>query len=63
MTYRGKTIADVLAMSVDDAAKFLADVPETSRAVSASTTLTPTLEPVRPKSGTWLAPLRSGEYR
>lgn len=33
MTYRGKNIADVLAMSVDDAAKFLADVPAASRSL------------------------------
>ncbi|MCU1496810.1 MAG: transporter [Acidimicrobiales bacterium] len=33
VTYRGKDIADVLAMSVDDAAKFLADVPAASRSL------------------------------
>ncbi|MFI5915086.1 excinuclease ABC subunit UvrA [Dactylosporangium sp. NPDC051541] len=33
VTYRGKNIADVLAMSVDDAAKFLADVPAISRSL------------------------------
>ncbi len=31
VTYRGKNIAEVLAMSVDDAAKFLADLPAASR--------------------------------
>jgi excinuclease ABC subunit A len=31
--YRGKTIADVLDMSVDDAAKFLADVPAAYRSL------------------------------
>ncbi|GIM92227.1 excinuclease ABC subunit UvrA [Paractinoplanes toevensis] len=31
VTYRGKNIADVLAMSVDDAAKFLTDIPVVSR--------------------------------
>ncbi|MFE6164394.1 excinuclease ABC subunit UvrA [Streptomyces sp. NPDC056486] len=33
VTYRGKHIADVLAMSVDDAATFLADVPGASRSL------------------------------
>jgi excinuclease ABC subunit A len=33
VTYRGTTIAEVLAMSVDDAAKFLADVPAASRSL------------------------------
>ncbi|WP_433294130.1 excinuclease ABC subunit UvrA [Actinoplanes sp. CA-030573] len=33
VTYRGKNIADVLAMSVDAAAKFLADVPAASRSL------------------------------
>jgi excinuclease ABC subunit A len=31
ITYRGQSIADVLAMSVDEAAKFLVDVPSVSR--------------------------------
>jgi excinuclease ABC subunit A len=31
ITYRGQSIADVLAMSVDEAAKFLVDVPSASR--------------------------------
>ncbi|WP_460797599.1 excinuclease ABC subunit UvrA [Nocardioides pacificus] len=31
VTYRDRTIADVLAMSVDDAAEFLADVPAAAR--------------------------------
>lgn len=34
VTRRGKNIADVLAMSVDDAAAFLADVPAASRSLS-----------------------------
>lgn len=33
VTYRGKHIAEVLAMSVDDAATFLADVPAASRSL------------------------------
>ena len=33
VTYRGRNIADVLAMSVDDAAKFLADVTAASRSL------------------------------
>ena len=33
VTYRGKNIAEVLAMSVDDAAKFLADVTAASRSL------------------------------
>jgi excinuclease ABC subunit A len=33
VTYRGKNIADVLAMSVDEAAKFLADVTTASRSL------------------------------
>jgi excinuclease ABC subunit A len=33
VTYRGKNIAEVLAMSVDDAAKFLVDVPAASRSL------------------------------
>jgi excinuclease ABC subunit A len=33
VTYRGKNIADVLAMSVDDAAKFLADVAAASQSL------------------------------
>ena len=33
VTYRGKNIADVLAMSVDEAAKFLADVTAASRSL------------------------------
>ncbi|MFG2827322.1 excinuclease ABC subunit UvrA [Streptomyces sp. NPDC048434] len=33
VTYRDKNIADVLAMSVDDAATFLADVPAASRSL------------------------------
>jgi excinuclease ABC subunit A len=33
VTYRGKNIADVLALSVDDAAKYLADVPAASRSL------------------------------
>jgi excinuclease ABC subunit A len=33
VTYRDRTIADVLAMVVDDAAKFLADVPAASRSL------------------------------
>ena len=33
ITYRGSTIADVLGMSVDDAAKFLVDVPAASRSL------------------------------
>jgi excinuclease ABC subunit A len=33
ITYRGRNIAEVLAMSVDDAAKFLADVPAASRSL------------------------------
>ena len=33
VTYRGKNIADVLAMSVDDAADFLADVPAAARSL------------------------------
>ncbi|HEY0774539.1 MAG TPA: excinuclease ABC subunit UvrA [Nocardioidaceae bacterium] len=33
VTYQGKNIADVLAMSVDDAAKFLAGVPAASRSL------------------------------
>jgi excinuclease ABC subunit A len=33
ITYRGMNIADVLAMSVDDAAKFLVDVPAASRSL------------------------------
>jgi excinuclease ABC subunit A len=33
ITYRDKNIAEVLAMSVDDAAKFLADVPAASRSL------------------------------
>ena len=33
ITYRGKNIADVLALSVDEAAKFLADVPAAARSL------------------------------
>ncbi|RNM16332.1 excinuclease ABC subunit UvrA [Nocardioides pocheonensis] len=33
VTYEGKSIADVLALSVDEAAKFLADVPAASRSL------------------------------
>src|SRR4051794_10684201 len=33
VTYRDRNIAEVLAMSVDDAAKFLADVPAASRSL------------------------------
>jgi excinuclease ABC subunit A len=33
VTYRSKTIADVLEMAVDEAAKFLADVPAASRSL------------------------------
>jgi excinuclease ABC subunit A len=33
VTYRGQNIADVLAMSVDDAAKVLADVPSAARSL------------------------------
>jgi excinuclease ABC subunit A len=33
VTYGGKSIADVLALSVDEAAKFLADVPSASRSL------------------------------
>ena len=33
ITYRGKSIADVLALSVDDAAKFLSDVPAAVRSL------------------------------
>ncbi|MFL6001908.1 MAG: excinuclease ABC subunit UvrA [Nocardioides sp.] len=33
VTYRGKNIAEVLALSVDDAAKFLADLPAASRSL------------------------------
>ncbi|MGX6600961.1 excinuclease ABC subunit UvrA [Micromonosporaceae bacterium Da 78-11] len=33
VTYRGKNVADVLAMSVDEAAKFLADVPAAARSL------------------------------
>jgi excinuclease ABC subunit A len=33
VTYRGKTIADVLGMPVDEAARFLADVPIASRSL------------------------------
>ena len=33
VTYAGRTVADVLAMSVDDAAEFLADVPAASRSL------------------------------
>jgi excinuclease ABC subunit A len=33
VTYRGENIADVLAMTVDDAAKFLADVPAAARSL------------------------------
>ncbi|MEV1025955.1 excinuclease ABC subunit UvrA [Streptomyces sp. NPDC050264] len=33
VTYRGKNIADVLAMSVDTAAQFLADVPSAARSL------------------------------
>ena len=33
ITYRGKNIAEVLALSVDDAAKFLADVPPAVRSL------------------------------
>ncbi len=33
VTYRGQTIGDVLAMTVDEAAKFLADVPAASRSL------------------------------
>jgi excinuclease ABC subunit A len=33
VAYRGKSIADVLAMSVDEAAKFLADIPAASRSL------------------------------
>ncbi len=33
ITYRGRTVADVLAMSVDDAAGFLADVPAAARSL------------------------------
>ncbi|MBC7594046.1 MAG: excinuclease ABC subunit UvrA [Kineosporiaceae bacterium] len=33
VTYEGKTVADVLAMTVDDAARFLADVPAASRSL------------------------------
>jgi excinuclease ABC subunit A len=34
VTYRGKDIADVLALTVDDAAEFLADVPAAARSLS-----------------------------
>lgn len=34
ITYRGRTIAEVLAMSVDDAAAFLADVPAALRSLA-----------------------------
>jgi excinuclease ABC subunit A len=33
VTYRGRTVADVLAMTVDDAAKFLSDVTSASRSL------------------------------
>ena len=33
VTYEGRTVADVLAMTVDDAARFLADVPAASRSL------------------------------
>jgi excinuclease ABC subunit A len=33
ITYRGRNIAEVLAMSVDDAAKFLAEIPAASRSL------------------------------
>ncbi|HBF78886.1 MAG TPA: ABC transporter, partial [Streptomyces sp.] len=33
ITYRGKNIADVLAMSVDDAAEFLSAVPAAARSL------------------------------
>ena len=33
VTYRGRSVADVLAMSVDDAAVFLADVPAAARSL------------------------------
>jgi excinuclease ABC subunit A len=33
VTYRGKNVADVLGMSVDEAAKFLADVPAAARSL------------------------------
>jgi excinuclease ABC subunit A len=33
ITYRGRNVAEVLGMSVDDAAKFLADVPAASRSL------------------------------
>ncbi len=33
VTYEGKNVADVLAMTVDDAAKFLGDVPAASRSL------------------------------
>jgi excinuclease ABC subunit A len=33
VTYRGRTVADVLALSVDDAAEFLADVPAAARSL------------------------------
>ena len=33
VTYRGKSVAEVLALTVDDAAKFLADVPAASRSL------------------------------
>jgi excinuclease ABC subunit A len=35
VTYRGRTIADVLALSVDEAAAFLADVPAAARGLRA----------------------------
>ena len=34
VTYRGKSIADVLALSVDEAAEFLADVPAAARSLA-----------------------------
>jgi excinuclease ABC subunit A len=35
VTHRGRTVADVLAMTVDEAAEFLADVPAASRSLRA----------------------------
>ncbi|MCW2605916.1 MAG: transporter [Frankiales bacterium] len=35
VTYRGQSVADVLAMTVDDAADFLVDLPTAARALSA----------------------------